>query len=426
MERRDFLHALGASSVALRAGASNRLTDVLASRADVSADALADDEDFWAAIRREFTIDRNQIYLNSGTASPAPRPVQTALAQYLTIQHMSPSLYVEQFLQPEREMVRRRLAGALGADPEEVAVTRNTTEAIEAVIFGLPLERGDEVLTTTQDYSSLLTSWRQRGRRDGIVLNAVRVPTPPTSQDSLFNAIWDAVTPRTRVLHISHVTYTTGQIMPVARLCAAARARNILSIVDGAHGFQHFPYRIADLGCDYYGTSLHKWTMAPLGTGMLWMRRDRIASTWSLFGSSEGMNDNIRKFEQIGTYSPAAANSVHEALLFQEGIGLERKAARLQLLRARWTRRLAANPKCKLLTPIGREHGCALGAVEVAGIDGDSLTDWLIQRHRIQVRQRVQAGEFSAIRVAPNVFTTVGEIDAFGDAIEMATARGLS
>jgi selenocysteine lyase/cysteine desulfurase len=429
MLRRDFLTALGASSLALRPGdlacAADRLAALAASRDGVAPDALAEDEDFWAAIRREFTVDRNQVYLNSGTASPAPRPVQAALAQYLTIQHMSPSLYVEQLLQPERELVRERLAEALVADPEEVAVTRNTTEALQAVIFGLPLSRGDEVVTTTQDYPSLLNAWRQRGERDGVVLRTVQVPTPPPSQDALFDALWHAVTPATKVLHVSHVTFTTGQIFPVARLCEAARARGIVTIVDGAHGFQHFPFRIADLGCDYYGTSLHKWTMAPLGTGMLWMRRDRIAATWSLFASPAAMKGNIRKFEQIGTFSPAAANAVHEALLFQEGIGLERKAARLHFLRERWQARVGALPGCRLLTPLGREHGCALGAVELEGVDGSALQRWLLERHRIQVRQRVQPGEFSAVRVAPSVFTTLGEVDRFAEAMEEAVRVGV-
>jgi selenocysteine lyase/cysteine desulfurase len=426
MDRRDFLVTLSGTAAALKGGSADAIARALARAPDTAPDALAQDEDFWFAVRQQFTLDRNQLFLNSGTASPPPVAVQTALARYLAIQHLSPSLYAEQLLQPAREEVRTRLAAAAGCDREELAVTRNTTEAMQTAIFGLPLGRGDEVLSTTQDYPSLLTSWRQRERRDGVVLRTVRIPTPPPSPDAIADAILRAIGPRTRVLHLSHVTFTCGQILPIARLCAEARRRGIVTVIDGAHAFQHFPFRVADLGCDYFGTSLHKWTMAPLGTGFLYVRRDRIQGTWPLFGAPAAMDDDIRKFELVGTQSFAASDAVTEALEFQAGLGLERKSARLQALRARWQERVAALPRVRLLTPTSPEHGRGLGALEIAGIDGRALQDWLLRRHRIQVRQRVQEGEFSAVRVAVNVFTTPTELDRFVAAIETAATAGIA
>jgi selenocysteine lyase/cysteine desulfurase len=391
-----------------------------------AAAAVAADEDFWFQVRHAFSIDRNIINLNNGSVCPSPKVVQEAMLHYLEVMNMQPSYYVDEMLIPHSETVRRRLAATFGCNAEEIAITRNASEALETVQLGLDLKTGDEVLTTTQDYPSMLTAWRQREMRDGIVLKTFAFPTPPPSLHDLTERFERAVTPRTRVIMFCHVTYTTGQIFPVREICRMARARNILTIVDGAHAFAHFPFRRDDLDCDYYGSSLHKWLTAPVGTGFLYARRDRIANVWPLLAAPEKMRDDIRKFESTGTFPVANRNAITEALAFLDSIGLERKAARLQYLRERWSRRVASLPNVRLHNSLDPAQSCGIGAFSIQGIDASKLTDCLMQKYGIHVRPRYVPSEFSAVRVTPNVYTTIEEIDTFSAAIEEIAQRGIS
>jgi hypothetical protein len=313
--RRAFLAAAGGGITALSAEAFGRIRAL----PSASPEAAAQDEDFSIRVRESFTIDRNSINLNSGSVSPAPRSVQTAMHQYWDITNMSPSYYVDEILGPRVEVVRRRLADAFGCDPEEMAITRNTSEGMQIVQMGLDVKRGDEVLTTTQDYPRMLTAWQQREARDGIVLKTVSFPTPPPGPEDLLERIEAAITPRTRVLLICHVTYTTGQIFPVKEICRLARERGIETVVDGAHGFAHFPFTRDDLDCDYYATSLHKWLSAPVGTGFLYVRREKIRDLWPLMAAPLSMREDIRKFEEIGT-NRSRLRRHHRALTFHDGL----------------------------------------------------------------------------------------------------------
>ena len=233
------------------------------------------------------------------------------------------------------------------ATPEEIAITRNASESLENAQYGVDLKPGDEVLTTNQDYPRMLTTFQQRERREGIVLKTISFPVPTIGMDDLYQRFERAVTPKTKLILVCHITNRTGQIFPIRRICDMAHARNIPVICDGAHAFSQFPFKISDLDCDYYGTSLHKWTYAPIGTGFLFVKKSRIASTWSLMASGEKQAGDIRKFEEIGTHPAANHNAITEALVFNENLGIDRKAARLRYLRDRWAHRLAENPKCQ-------------------------------------------------------------------------------
>jgi selenocysteine lyase/cysteine desulfurase len=271
----------------------------------------------------------------------------------------------------------------------------------------------------------MITAWRQRERRDGVSLKFIAFPSPPPSLDDVVSRLEKAITPRTRVIHVSHVYFTTGQIFPVRRICQLARARGIEVVVDGGHSFAQFPFTRDDLDCDYFGTSLHKWLSAPVGTGFLYVRQAKIPSIWSLFASPQEMADNIRKFEAIGTFPVHVRNPITEAIDFWEAIGPERKAARLRYLRRRWVEAVKDLPKVRILTPDGDAQSCALGAMTLEGVSGPQLTDWLMARHRVHVRPRVVPDEFSAIRVTPNVYTTLAEVDRFARAITQAATQGV-
>jgi isopenicillin-N epimerase len=336
MDRRGFLTRSAGLIGALQAGAvlrAQRAADAVAGRA---ADTVARDEDFWFNVRHAFTVDRNMINLNNGGVSPAPKIVMDTEIRYLEIENLNPSYYMWNVLDPGVETVRRRLARAFGCDPEEIAITRNASEALEIVQLGMDLKAGDEVITTNQDYPRMITTWQQRERRNGIALKQVTFPVPPPSLNDLAMRIEAQITPKTKVIHICHITNRTGQIFPVKTICRMARERGIEVIVDGAHAFAQFPFQRDDLECDYYGTSLHKWVLAPIGTGMLYMRRNKIAKIWPMMPAPDSMRDNIRKFEEIGTHPASQRDAITEALNFHDSIGPERKAERFRYLRKRW------------------------------------------------------------------------------------------
>ena len=427
LTRRRFLEtvlAAGAGIPALKDDGLDRLLG-LAHRADGRLPAdVARDEDFWLGIQQAFTLDRTLINLNNGGVSPSPRVVQEAMRRYLEYSNTAPVYTMWQVLEPEIESVRRRLAASFGCDPEEMAITRNASEALEIVQLGLPLERGDEVLTTTQDYPRMLTTWHQRERREGIVVKEISFPVPPPSQDDLADRIERAITPKTKVIHFCHITNLTGQIFPVKRICQLGRARGIEVIVDGAHAYAHFPFTRDELDCDYYGTSLHKWLLAPHGTGFLYVRKAKIERLWPMMAAPPEMNANVRKFEEIGTHPAANHNAIAEALTFHEGIGAERKAARLRYLFQRWAKRLEKLPKVKILTPYDPAQSCGLASVAVEGMDVNKLVASLWDRYRIIVTPIVHK-EFSCVRVTPNVYTTAAEIDRFGDVMEEVIRKGL-
>src|SRR6266542_1948320 len=425
--RRSFLGGLARGAGGLASFRAGALGSVLAAGRAVtgrSPEEVAADEDYWREIQQAFTVDRSLVNLNNGGVSPSPRIVQEAMRRYLELSNEAPVYTMWQLLEPQIESVRRRLASAFGCDPEEMAITRNASEALEICMLGLDLKPGDEVLTTNQDYPRMLTTWRQRERRDGIVLKTISFPVPPASMDDLADRFRKAITPRTKVILVCHITNLTGQIFPVREICRMGRERGIEVIVDGAHAFAHFPFTLADLDCDYYGTSLHKWLLAPHGTGFLYVRKEKIPRLWPLMAAQAEMDGNIRKYEEIGTHPAANHNAIAEALTFYEGIGAERKAARLRFLFQRWAKRLERLPKVKILTPYDPSQSCGLASVAIEGRDPNKLVQYLWDRHRIIVTPIVHK-EFSCVRVTPNVYTTLSEIDRFGDVMEDVIRKGL-
>ena len=420
MDRRQVIQiATGAASlVAFQANAAEKAATASAAVAGRTPEDVARDEDYWTEIRNAFTIERNVINFNNGYASPAPIPVQNAMRQYLTYSDMGPIQTMVNVLYPQIERVRENLARVAGCDPEEMAITRNSSESNEIVQYGIDLKAGDEVLTTDQDYPRMLMTFRQRERRDGIKLVTVSFPVPVTSSDDLYNRIANAVTPKTKLILICHITNRTGVIFPVRRICDMAPAKGIPVMVDGAHAFNHFPFKISDLNCDYYGVSLHKWTCAPIGTGFLYVRKSRIAQTWSLMASSDKQVGDIRKFEEIGTHPAANPNSISEALVFNENIGIARKAARLRYLRDRWAHRLRDNAKVQILHSESPELSCGIGFIGFKGVDAGKMYETLFTKHNIITAHSPMPGQYDGLRVTPHIYSTLRDVDTFADTVE--------
>ena len=427
--RRSFLTSLtGAAAVPAFAERAIRhlgeATRIAGTRAPA---AVADDEAYWSEIQRAFDADRTMINLNNGGCSPTPTHVLEQMIRDLRFSNELPVDHMWRVLEPRVESVRRDLAHEFGCDPEEMAIVRNSSEANEIVQFGLDLKKGDEVVVSNQNYGRMLTTWDQRARREGIVIKVVTFKLPPPSQKYLADQFISAFTPRTRAVELPHITNLSGQIMPVKEIIAAARAKNLDVLVDGAHAFGHFPFTRDELGVDFYGTSLHKWMLAPIGTGFLYVRKAKQKGLWPLMAAPASMDDNIRKFEEIGTHPAANHNAISAAIAFHRGIGAERKIARLRFLRDRWAKRLLAEGggRVKLLTPLDSQYSGAIGLVSVDGMDMGKLGAWLLDRHRIVSTPIIHA-EFSGLRVTPNVYTTLDEVDVFAEKMLSAVRNGIA
>ena len=430
--RRRFLGSIGLPAFAAAAGvplfpprldAGPRLREVLSTLHSNPQDA-ARDEAFWGEIARSFTVDRSLVNLNNGGVSPSPAYVQDAMKRHLDYSNEAPVYTMWRILEPQREAVRERLAREWDVDSEEIALTRNASEGLQICQFGFDLEPGDEVLTTNQDYPRMLTTFRQRERREGIVLREISIPVPAEDPSEIVRRFEAAITPRTRLILMCHVINLTGQILPVREVVAMGRRHGIPVIVDGAHALAHFDFQLSDLDCDYYAVSLHKWLFAPHGTGLLYVRREKIPGLWPLQAAGPHLDSDIRKFEEIGTHPAAGYLAIAEALTFHQAIGAQRKEERLRYLRDSWAEPLVQLPGVVLHTSLDPEFSCGFANVEIEGIEPGALTSWLWREHRIIVTPIVHP-EFKGIRVSSSVYTTQEELARFVDAMERVARQGI-
>ena len=396
---------------------------------DSSPDDVARDETFWTRVQQAFTIDRTHINLNNGGVSPSPAIVQEAMKRHLDFANTTPPpISLWRIQEPYKEAVRQRMARHWGVDTEEIAITRNSSESLQICQQGFDLKRGDEVLTTTMDYPRMVTTFKQRMRREGLIYNQFKIPIPAEDDETIVKLYEKNITPRTRLILMSHIINITGQIMPVKKVVAMARSKGIPVIVDGAHALAQFVFKISDLDCDYYGVSLHKWLTAPHGTGLLYVRRDKIKGLWPLMASEEKQDDDIRKFEEIGTHPMANFLAIAEALTFHQSIGDANKEARLRYLRDYWANRLlkfsGGRGRVRLHTSLKRDYSCCIATVQVDGIDSKDLARWLEDEHGI-LTVYIKHDEFKGLRITPNVYTTLEELDRFCDAMEWVIANGV-
>jgi isopenicillin-N epimerase len=427
--RRGFIGTLAAAS-ALASFRGDAVARSLGASRDAHGEpvgGLAENEDYWSQIQRCFDADRTVINLNNGGVSPAPSHVLEQMIRDLRFCNELPAHHMWQVLEPRIETVRRELARQFGCDPEELAITRNASEGMATLILGIELKRGDEVIVTDQNYPRMLTTWDQRARRDGIVVKRVSFPVPLASPADFVERVSRAITPATRAIEFPHITNTSGQILPVRDVVRMARERGISVFVDGAHSFAHFPFSRDSLDCDFFATSLHKWLLAPIGTGFLYVRKAKQKAIWPLMAAPAEMNENIRKYEEIGTHPAANHNAIAAALAFHQSIGDLRKAARLRHLRNRWARPLEnLSKRVTIWTPLEDDHSsCGIGLVGIEGINPGKLSEHLFAEYKI-LTVAIDHKDFCGIRVTPNVYTTLAEIDAFTDAMRRVVARGIS
>src|SRR5690349_14407138 len=392
--------------------------------AHLTPEQVAMDEDYWFAIQNAFTVTRGIVNLNNGGVSPSPRIVTEALVRYIWQQEDAPAYTMWQLLEPQSETKNTGLADMFGVNPQETVITRNASDASEILLLGMAFKPGDEILPSTQDYPRMLTTLRQRERREGLVLKLVQIPIPPKNLNEITAAFEKGITSRTKLMLVSHQVNITGQITPVKAVCDMARAKGIETIVDGAHSFAQFDFQQKDLACDYFGTSLHKWLYAPKGTGLLYVKRDKIEKLWPLMAAESKQASDIRKFEEIGTHSAAPKLAIGEALVFHNGIGGKRKEARLRHLSRYWMNRLKDVPKIRFNTSFDPNQSCAIGNVHIDGTNPEAVTKYLFDKHHI-FAVPIMHEEFQGIRITPNLYTTLGELDRFCEQMELIAKKGL-
>jgi selenocysteine lyase/cysteine desulfurase len=379
------------------------------------------DERFWREIKYAYTVSPALVNLNNGGVSPQPRVVQEAVEHYNRMSNETPSFYMWRILDKGREPLRSKLANLAGCSSEEIAVNRNASEALETVIFGLRLQRGDEVVVSAYDYPNMENAWKQRAHREGVVLKTAAFDPIHDDEETILKAYTQAFSRNTKVVHITHMINWNGRILPARKIAEAARKQQIEVLVDGAHSFAHLQYNIPDLQCDYFGTSLHKWLCAPYGSGMLYVRKNKIKNLYPLFASPDPEQQDIRKFENLGTRSFAIEQSIPHAIDFHQLIGAALKEQRLRYLRDYWVDRLKESvPGLELHTPGGPDRSCALSLFSVKGKDNTKLANALFRKYQIHTVS-IQKGVLSGIRITPNVYTLEEDLDRFIAAVRLIT-----
>jgi selenocysteine lyase/cysteine desulfurase len=389
----------------------------------LDAGEAAQNEDYWSVIQRAYSVSPQIINLNNGGVSPAPIVVQQAVERYNQMTNEGPSYFMWQILDQGREPLRQKLAHLAGTSAEEIAINRNSTEALNTIIYGLPLKAGDEVVGTKQDYPNMMNAYRQRAEREGIVYKQISFDFPIEDVDTIVKAYEQAITPRTRLVHITHMVNWVGQLMPVQQIADVAHAHGAEVIVDGAHSFGLLDFKIPDLHCDYFGTSLHKFLSAPIGSGMMWVKADKIAKIWPLTCYGDPHSSNIRKFEALGTRSFPIEQGIGEAINFHEAIGSRRKQERIFYLKNYWAMRVRETPGVKLHTSLDPRFSCAICGVSIPGITPNQLMTTLFDRYKIHT-VGIDYEQIHCIRVTPHVYTTIADLDKFVGAMgEIAASR---
>ncbi|MXX02796.1 MAG: aminotransferase class V-fold PLP-dependent enzyme [Gemmatimonadetes bacterium] len=435
MERRHFLKTAGVTAglaTFLGPDSFRGVEAAVSEIADLTPQEAARDEGLWREVKRAFTVDRSLINLDNGYACPTPRVVTEAFIRYIWEQEQNPYGVFVDMARDRMSTVKKSVARQFGSSPDEIALVRNTTEALKTVLYGIPLNRGDEVLTTTHDYPSLVRVVRDREKKEGIKLVEVPVPYPAGSLKDLVKVIEDGITSRTRVIMVSHITYTTGQVFPIRQICDLAHRHGIEVVVDGAHAVAQLDFKVSDLDCDYYGASLHKWLSAPKGTGLLYMKREHVEKIEPLYGPTMSLRFNpltsMQKFESVGTQPLPPFLAIGEAVAFHNAIGPKRKEERLRYLKNYWAERLQSHPRIRLYTPTTPEMSCCIAGVGIEGADPTGIRDYLWNEHQIRTSRgrydREDTGR-TWVRITPNLYTTLSELDYFGDVMEEVADNGL-
>jgi selenocysteine lyase/cysteine desulfurase len=418
MDKRAFLRGTAAAALGLVGASEAWAPPATATTIDVAPVTGADD---WARIRTDFRLDPAFVNLENGYYCFQPEPVLAAFESNVRRVNFEASRYMRTHREDDRVVVRGRLAALAGCAAEEVVVTRNTTEALDTVINGFDWRPGDEAVMANQDYGAMLDMFRLQARRHGMVNRLIDIPQDPASDHEVVETYAAAISPRTRLLIVPHMVNITGHVLPVRAICDMAHARGVQVMVDGAHTFAHLDFRVPELGCDYYGASLHKWLSCPLGAGLLYVRRDRIAGLWPIFGDDTYPREDIRRLNHVGTHPAHTDLTIGAAIDYHARIGGAAKEARLRALQRHWTSRVRDLPRVRVQTPRDPARSCAIANVGIDGIAPPDLARRLFEEFRI-FTVAIDGAGVRGVRVTPQVYTSFDELDQFVAALKVLAA----
>jgi len=412
MHKRDFLKSMAFTGLAIPLGFEKLFSE----NKHKSASTLAVDDDFWLNLRNQYQLKPDYINLENGYYNLMPKPILDACIKQLEQLNYEASFYKRTKMTEDKVMVRETLAQFLGCEKEEVIITRNTTESMDTVICGIDWKAGDEAVMAEQDYGAMLDMFKQQAKRYGMVNKIISIPNHPESDEEIVKLYEDAITKNTKLIMLSHMINITGQILPVKKICDMAHAKGVKVLVDGAHAIAHFEFKISDLNCDYYASSLHKWLSVPLGAGMLYVQKNNIEGLWPLFGEQGYATNDIRKLNHTGTHPMHTELTIPFAIHFYQTIGAQRKEERLQYLKQYWTNKVASNPNIILNTPIDANRSCAIANVGIKNMAPAVMAETLLKKYKIWTVAIIYANVHGC-RITPNVYTTTKELDQFVSAL---------
>jgi selenocysteine lyase/cysteine desulfurase len=379
---------------------------------------LAKDEEFWERVRGDYRLKREYINLENGYYNILPQPLLQKYIRHIEEVNLQGAYYMRTVQFENKQRVAQKLAALAGCNADELIITRNTTESLDMIISGMDWRKGDEAVMAEQDYGAMLNMFAQVSKRYGMVNKKLSLPTDPQSDEEIVALYANAITKKTKLLMVCHIVNITGQILPVRKICDMAHARGVPVMVDGAHALGHINFKIKDLNCDFYGCSLHKWLSAPLGAGMLYVKKENISKVWPLLAENPLPEDDILKLNHTGTIPVATDLAIEDAIDYYDTIGAEKKEERLRYLQRYWSDKLREIPNVVFYTPTERERSCAIATIGIKGMKPADMAARLLSEHRVYTVAIDMAGVHGC-RITPNVFTTTDELDSFVKAISL-------
>jgi selenocysteine lyase/cysteine desulfurase len=415
MDKRTFLKNAGLVGISCMLSIDS-LAELVKSVSGVPSAELARDEDFWASVRKGYKLKPDYINLENGYYNFLPEQVLEKFIGHVREINFQGSYYMRTVQFENKKSMAAKLAAIAGCSPDELIITRNTTESLDMIIGGFDWKPGDEAVMAEQDYGSMLEMFKQVSKRYGVINKVVSVPNHPKTDEEIVNLYASAITDKTKLLMVCHMINITGQILPVRKICDMAHARGIQVMVDGAHSFAHFKFTIPDLNCDYFGSSLHKWLSVPLGAGILYVRKEKIGNVWPLIAESERKPDDISRLNHIGTHPVHTDIAISDAIDFYNIIGVERKEDRLRFLQNYWTSKVRDLPNVILNTPADPVRSCGIANAGIRGMKPSDMGDLLFSKYKIYTAPIDSAGVHGC-RITPNVYTTTAELDVLVKAL---------
>ena len=416
MNKREFLKNVSLAAVGLpfiRTSFSTSLNTLK----HLSPNQIATEENFWLQVRKDYSLKPDYINLESGYYNIIPNPTLNHMIDHARMVNYEGSYYMRTVQWDQKNAMAAKLAKVVGTSAKNLIITRNTTESLDMVIKGMNWENGDEAVYAKQDYGAMKMMFEQVSRRYGTKNIIVSVPNHPTSDEEIIRVYQNAITSKTKLLMVCHMVNITGQILPIKKICQMAHKKGVQVMVDGAHCVGHFQFKIDDLECDYYGSSLHKWLAVPLGTGMLYVRDKHIDSLWPVFAEHHRQPGDIARLNHTGTHPVYHDLSIENAIEYYAMLGAERKEARLRYLQEYWSSKVRTHPNIVVNTPKESFRACGIANVGLKNLKPHELAKQLMDRYQI-FTVAIDYANVQGCRISPNVFTTTQELDVFVKALQ--------